>query len=159
MKHNVAQLHTDANDLVRRYREREAQAKKDWFIAQEKVWRDLRNMITRKLKDGSVITVKDVNETAGDCDLDRWYNREGGDARVFRSTLGTIANLRQTRPRGHISVTFSQLVAFRDLVATLPGEEVSDAELTDLGFSRFPAVVSRLTRTSDENLGVTQEIY
>ena len=158
MKHNTHQLHTDANSLVKRYRQREAQAKKDWFISQEERWKALRDMITKRMKSGSVITKDDIESTAGGCDLDRWYS--GGDeARVFKSTLGVIAHLRQTRPRGSISVTFSELVAFRDLVATLPQKEVTDQELTDLGFSRFPAVVSRLTRTSDENLGVTQEIW
>lgn len=159
MKHNIVSLRRDTDYVMDRYLAFDESEQERWWRETRDSWVALRDLINDHLNTGQVITRRDVFEAAGQADLDRWYSNEGSDAQVYRSPLTKIARLRQTRPRHHIDISFDQVVAFRELLGTLTGDEVTDQELTDLGFSRFPAVISRLKLMRDENRGVVQEVY
>lgn len=158
--HNTATLQADSDMLVRRFRQMEEFYQKDWFTEQEEDWRKLRDLITTKLRRKEVITGRDVEAVNGSTDLDRYRHRVSSPgAVVYRSHLGVIARLRQTRPRGYIDVTFKDLVAFRDLMLTMTSETVTDQQLSDLGFNRFPAVVTRLTLCDNVRLMSIPDVY
>lgn len=169
MKYNVRDLFEQTKALEDRYYAIEAHHREEWHEQQLPRWQALRDMITQAIRSKRVITREDVVEAigSGETDLDAWsrpmiFYPKTEVAAVRRGRHVPIANLRHTRPRVTIQIYFGHLLSFRDLLEGLVESEVetvTDAELAEMGFSRYPAVVTRLTNTLDANLCVTQEIY
>ncbi|AKJ72434.1 hypothetical protein AU099_gp91 [Gordonia phage GTE8] len=139
MKHQVKDLIESTERILVQADEKADEAAKQWLADHEQFYRALRDRMTQRLRKKEPITEQDFRDTVGKSDLGYGRRRAFDDLRRRPMTA-----LRQTRPRGHLDIFYSDLVAFRDSMRGLDQEEVTDRDLTDLGFNRYGAVINRL---------------
>lgn len=163
MKHQVAQLLEDTREVLRRLDKAADAAEEKWHEKDEPRFRALRDMLTERLRRGKVITRGDVIIAFGDVDLSWPGPAKAAVFEDFRAgktnrRRSPVAQIVTSRPNVRTSVYYQDLVDFATLLVrlreenSLPSNEfprahrffVTDQELTDLGFSRFPSVVNRI---------------
>ncbi|QAU07057.1 hypothetical protein KNU78_gp08 [Gordonia phage Sukkupi] len=140
MKHTVKDLMRQSEEVIAKANERAEVEEKRWVELNEARYRALRDRMTLRLRRGEAITETDFRETVGSPDLGY------GKARAFSDPRKSpITALRSTRPRQHVSVYYDDIIAFRNALSKFDeNSQVSDRDLADLGFARFPAVLHRL---------------
>ncbi|AET09933.1 hypothetical protein GoPhGRU1p92 [Gordonia phage GRU1] len=139
MKYQVKDLIEATERIIAQADQKADEAAKKWMADHEQFYRALRDRMTQRLRKHEPITEQDFEETVGKTDLG--YGRR----RAFHDPRRTpITSLRQTRPRGHLNIFYSDIVALRDTLRDLDREEITDRDLTDLGFNRYGAVINRL---------------
>lgn len=176
MKHQIKGLLADTEAVIAQVDTKAKEAEKEWLEKSAPRFRELRDLLSERLRRGKVVTEIDVIAAFGNTDLDSW----GPQARVFRDPrfqgrhATVLATVRTSRPNVKTSVTYVDLVGFAGLLKDLldwesedfrfaqdetpkPRFSVTDEELTSLGYSRFPAVISRLSQR-EIDLGSVVEV-
>ncbi|UTN91371.1 hypothetical protein SEA_OUTIS_8 [Gordonia phage Outis] len=139
MKYQVKDLIEATERVIAQADEKAYVARLAWLAEHEEAFRALRDRMTQRLRKHEPITEQDFKDTLGV--LDVGY----GKRRAYHDPRRTpITALRQTRPRGHLNIFYSDIVALRDTLRGLGRDEVTDRDLTDLGFNRYGAVINRL---------------
>ena len=168
MKHQVKRLLEDTRAVLQRLDEHAEAAEKAWHENDEPHFRALRDMLTERLRRGKVITPEDVTEAFGGLDLDGFGFRVPKVFRDYRAGVTKhrrypVARIITSRPNVKTEVYYQDLVDFVTLLLRLREEDglgptvftrahrfvVTDQELTDLGFNRFPAVVNRIKESAN----------
>lgn len=160
MKHQVKALLEDTRAVLQRLDDEAKAAEEAWQENTAPKFRALRDMLTERLRRGKPITADDVREAFGDTDLDSYSG-----PRVYRDIRASqkyqrryaVARIITSRPNVKTEVYYDDLVNFATLLMRLREEDadrvipnrtqrffVTDQELNDLGFNRFPAVIGRV---------------
>ena len=169
MKHQVKALLEDTRAVLQRLDDEAEAAEQAWQENTAPKFRALRDVLTERLRRGKPITADDVREAFGGTNLDNYSGhrvyRDIRENQKYRRRYA-VARLITSRPNVKTEIYYDDLVNFATLLMRLREEDgdravttrasrfyVTDQELTDLGFNRFPAVISRIkdsaTMTSD----------
>lgn len=162
MKHQVKRLLEESREVLQRFDNEADEAAKKWQETDAPKFRALRDVLTERLRRGKPITEEDVLAAFGNTDLDGF----GSTAKVFRDAREgsgrrrryPVARLVTSRPNVKTEVYYQDIVDFVTLLLRLREEDglgpssfprahrffVTDQELTDLGFNRFPAIINRI---------------
>lgn len=175
MKHQVKQLLEDTREILQGFDDEVEKAKEKWNENNAPKFRALRDMLTERLRRGKVVTEDDVIEAFGQSDLAP-YTSDGVfyDHRVgaWRGRRHPVARLVTSRPNVKTEIYYEDLVNFATLLLKLREDDglpmrsftrahrfvVTDQELTELGFNRFPAILNRIKEHESFNRSYAIEV-